>query len=504
MLPELHRIRLRTGAVAERSRRRPWRRCPAAVGGLTLLLLATGCPSREGGSPADSPSGKEDSVAAAVGSLDQPVVLIGVDGLEWNVLLPMMRDGDLPVMTRLMEQGTGGKLETFRPTRSPVIWTSVVTGKVPRKHGIPHFYFEDEDGKYRLFSNRNRKTKALWNIFSDDQRTVHCLGWWMTFPAEEIRGTMVAQTNTLAQIRTARGRAVWKGSIFRGLSGQVWPETFQDRVLEIAGGVETGLSELIGEQFGTFPYPHSALTRRLWMNTLWAIRADTIYLRVARELLATGEPFELLLLYFGGTDVVAHRFWRYMYPDEFTHRPTPEELENFHDVIRNYYRYADAAIGTVLDDVGREASVFIVSDHGMHAVNQEQYFDPDDLPADVNSADHQDGPPGIIIAAGNNIRPRKLVDVHQLSASASDLPILGSVLDMAPTILALKGLPIGQDMDGTILDELLVEGLLDAHPPTYVPTHDTREWLASRPDQLLTAEAEQERLEQLRALGYIQ
>ncbi|MCP4654077.1 MAG: hypothetical protein GY856_01530 [bacterium] len=468
-----------------------------------ILLLSIGC-RREDGSPAESPSGKKAATAAEFGSLDQPVVLIGVDGLEWNVLLPMMRDGDLPVMTRLMEEGAAGRLETFSPTRSPVIWTSMATGKVPTKHGIGHFYFQDQDGNPRLFSNRNRKTKALWNIFSDYRRTVHCLGWWMTFPAEEIRGTMVAQTNTLSQIRTTGGRAVWKGSVLRGLSGQVYPETFQNRVLDIADAVEADLPDLIREEFGSFKYPHSELTRRLWLNTLWAIRADTIYLRVARRLLASGDPPELLLLYFGGTDVVAHRFWRYMYPEEFTHKPSPEEVENFADVIRNYYRYVDSAIGTVLKEIDPEAHVFIVSDHGMHAFNQQQRFDPDLPPADIQSAAHEDGPPGIIITAGKYIQATNVLDVRRGSASPSDLPTLGSVLDLAPTILVLKGLPIGQDMDGTILDEVLVDGFLDAHPPTYVRTHDTEEWIAARPDHLLTPEAEKERLDQLRALGYIQ
>ncbi len=489
MLPERHRHRPRIGRSVDRS----W---GVRVGGL-ILLLAIGCHQEDG-------SRGESEAAAEYGSLDQPVVLIGVDGLEWNVLLPMMRDGDLPVMTRLMEEGAAGKLETFSPTRSPVIWTSMATGKVPRKHGIRHFYFEDQDGKPRLFSNRNRKTKALWNIFSDYQRTVHCLGWWMTFPAEEIRGTMVAQTNTLSQIRTAGGQAVWKGSVLRGLSGQVYPETFQNRVLDIADAVEADLPDLIREEFGSFRYPHSELTRRLWLNTLWAIRADTIYLRVAQELLSSGEPAELVLLYFGGTDIVAHRFWRYRYPEEFTHKPSPEELEDFADVIPDYYRYVDSAIGTVLGMINPEAHVFIVSDHGMHAVNQQQRFDPDLPPVDIQSAAHEDGPPGILIAAGKYIRATNALDAPPGSASPSDLPTLGSVLDLAPTILALKGLPLGQDMDGTILDEVLAEGFLNAHPPAYVPTHDTAEWIASRPDRLLTPEAEKERLDQLRALGYIQ
>jgi predicted AlkP superfamily phosphohydrolase/phosphomutase len=125
--------------------------------------------------------------------LDRPIFLFGVNGLEWNVMLPMIREGDLPVLARLMEAGTYGELETMSPTLSPVIWTSVVTGKLPHKHGILHFVAGNlQSGDYRLLSNRDRKTKAIWNIFSDFERTVHSFGWWMTFPAEPVSGSMVA------------------------------------------------------------------------------------------------------------------------------------------------------------------------------------------------------------------------------------------------------------------------------------------------------------------------
>jgi hypothetical protein len=59
-------------------------------------------------------------------------------------------------------------------------------------------------------------------------------------------------------------------------------------------------------------------------------------------------------------------------------------------------------------------------------------------------------------------------------------------------------------MDGVVLEDILEEGFLENHPPTYVETHDTPEWLASRPQELLSREAEQERLDQLRSLGYLQ
>ena len=107
-----------------------------------------------------------------ISEVESPVLLIGVDGLEWRIILEMIGDGQLPVLERLMKEGSFGKLQTLTPTWSPVIWTTIATGKIPHKHGIMGFT-KQEDGELRLFSNRDRRTKALWNIFSDFGRTVH-------------------------------------------------------------------------------------------------------------------------------------------------------------------------------------------------------------------------------------------------------------------------------------------------------------------------------------------
>ena len=37
-----------------------------------------------------------------------------------------------------------------------------------------------------------RKVKALWNILSDKQKKVAVVGWWATWPAEDVNGAMVS------------------------------------------------------------------------------------------------------------------------------------------------------------------------------------------------------------------------------------------------------------------------------------------------------------------------
>jgi hypothetical protein len=155
-----------------------------------------------------------------------------------------------------------------------------------------------------------------------------------------------------------------------------------------------------------------------------------------------------------------------------------------------------------LEAYGSRATVFVLSDHGMHAVNQKGWFDPDDPPAYVNSADHRDAPPGFFLAAGPCIR-RSPVNVGVQELKRKELESVGSVVDITPTILAMMRIPLGRDMDGRVLTEIFREDFQIERQPAAVASHDTADFLAGRERSQLPDSVEQERLEQLRDLGYI-
>ncbi len=425
------------------------------------------------------------------------VLLLGVDGFEWSVLLPLVRSGEAPNFAALMEEGFFGRLETTRPTFSPIIWTSIATGKSPRQHGIRGFVRKAEGGGgRRLFNSFDRQTKAFWNILSDYERSVAVVGWWMTFPAEEVNGVMVAQVNTLDQADRKRGRAILKGGLREEIEGQVYPPARGAEFLEIHREMERTLPGLSRQIFGTFEHPLTPLTTRLWENTQWALRADATYLEIARRL--AGEGHDLLALYLGGADVVGHRFWRYMEPEGYADRPTEEEIRDFGDAVRSYYRYLDTALGRVLAGMPGETTVLVVSDHGMHGVNQNKTFREQNIPNDLNSGHHRDAPAGVFIASG--IRPhRGRLDPERLGAA--ELPTVGSVLDVTPTLLTLLGIPVGADMEGRVLARVLAR---EADRATQIASHDGDAWRSARAGLDAAAlEEDEERLEQLRALGYV-
>jgi hypothetical protein len=450
---------------------------------IALAALCCAC----GGAP------DEDGVS-------DPVVLIGVDGLEWNVVLPLIRSGRMPALENLMQRGTFGMLSTHAPAKSPVVWTTVATGKRPSAHGILDFTRRAPNGEVVLYSSTDRTTKALWNILSDAGLNTSVIGWWATYPVEPINGVMVGPVNTL---ESNVGLGLLKpGGVQPGAVNQVHPAGYEADAFAIVGSVDSELPAVLEHNYPEAYGFAKDVDREAWEALGWSVRADESTLRMALRLIR-GLPIpHVLLVYFGTPDVAGHKYWRYHEPGVFRFPPAPDEIEILGNVVRHSYQQFDAALARLLAELPDDATVLVVSDHGMHAKKVNQRFEVGAHGHfEQASGGHGDGPPGVLVVAGPSIRRSTLADrVRDLSRT--DLPQLGDVVDVAPTILTLRGVPVGRDMDGAVIESLWPT---DSPPaPTFVETHDTEEWLAAqrrRRHQLRPGE--EERLDQLRSLGYV-
>jgi hypothetical protein len=182
---------------------------------------------------------------------------------------------------------------------------------------------------------------------------------------------------------------------------------------------------------------------------------------------------DLLLVYTNFVDAVEHKFWRWYEPARFPDT-SPEDVADFGDTIPRAYAWVDAEIGEILHRAGDDAVVLVLSDHGHHAAK----------PGGVFSGEHGDAPPGIIVAAGPGVRP---------GGTIAD----ATLLDIAPTVLAILGVPPAADMPGRVLPEL-VPGFRDSmRVATYrdLPRDDTGSRSAGALDPAVR--------ERLRALGYL-
>jgi predicted AlkP superfamily phosphohydrolase/phosphomutase len=416
-------------------------------------------------------------VALAASCADAPapeparrVFLIGVDGATWTRLDPLLTTGRLKALATLLNEGVRAPLESMLPTVSPALWTTVATGKSFEKHGINDFTVEaGEDGEKSAnimhMTSNMRRTKALWNILGDVGKRSAFIGWWVTWPAEEVRGYQVSSHIPLDQ---QGGRAEpTKGTLQADLGRQTWPPELFDEVAPLILPADSVTYEDAKRFMQLEP---EEIDRDIVEGFKWAYSADETYRAVANLLLEKDPDVELWGIYFNGVDVVEHRYWKYNEPAAY--RPfDPEEIPRFRNVIDRYYQYTDDLIWEILQQRRPGDTFFLISDHGFHARG------------------HKDAPPGIFVAAGEHIDP---------AAQFTQPPRL---LDVAPTALALLGIPAAEDMDGRILDELFTPEWRRTYPRDRIDTYDTEEWSPQAP---IASDVDEELLKRLRTLGYIE
>ena len=121
------------------------------------------------------------------------VLLVGWDAADWQVIHPLLDAGQMPHLRRLIEGGAMGNLQSLQPMLSPILWTSIATGKRAYGHGVHGFVEPTSDrAGVRPVSTRTRTCKALWNVVSQSGlRSVVC-GWQVSHPAEAVRGACVS------------------------------------------------------------------------------------------------------------------------------------------------------------------------------------------------------------------------------------------------------------------------------------------------------------------------
>ena len=121
------------------------------------------------------------------------ILLLGWDAADWQVIDPLLDAGLMPNLARLVNRGVVGNLATLHPPYSPILWTSIATGKRPTRHGIHGFQEPTPDGTaVRPASSLSRTCKALWNIATQQGLTSVVVSWYPSHPVEPISGVMVS------------------------------------------------------------------------------------------------------------------------------------------------------------------------------------------------------------------------------------------------------------------------------------------------------------------------
>jgi len=295
-------------------------------------------------------------------------IIIMIDGATWDVIDALIEKNKLPNMKKLMSTGSYGKLLSAPVMVSPLIWTSIATGKKSEKHGINDFLYVnwEEPTKFIPLNSSHRKTKAIWNILSEKELKVGIVGWVITWPAEEVNGFVISNRPFEKNGATY---PEWLINKLRS-EGYLKNEKFTMKDVQKIMGLEEDAAEEVLK-----------ICREQWKDKnidiidvpimLSQYTADKFYLDCSTYLLKNFD-IDFLAVGFRGTDHVGHLFWKYMVGKEDIFSSTQRErqifgdiVDSFKDIIRNYYCWVDEAIGRILEFSGPNTNIIIVSDHGM-------------------------------------------------------------------------------------------------------------------------------------------
>jgi len=256
------------------------------------------------------------------------LVVIGIDGGERQVLDRLWKEGKLPHLREIARRGVLGTLHTAYNS-SPVIWTTIATGVTPAEHGITDFVVATPQGDVPISSDL-RRVPALWNMLSRVGRRVAVLGWWGSWPAEEVNGYVVTDRALL------------------DLERRVYPPSYLPEFLRLA--------------------KEAAAEPSLFREGEAEVR-DRAIARSAVDL--AKKKLDLLLVYFRSTDIVSHTAWECFEPEAFP-EADPAELAACRGRVPQVYEAVDEAIGRILDAAPDDADVVVLSDHGFHAARKEE------------------------------------------------------------------------------------------------------------------------------------
>ncbi|VVB84515.1 Type I phosphodiesterase / nucleotide pyrophosphatase [uncultured archaeon] len=271
---------------------------------------------------------------------NKKVIVIGLDGATPELLFKWAKEGKLPNISKIMSGGSWGNLKSTYPPQSSAAWTTFFTGTNPGKHGIYHFLRRVPDSYDYAFNNsKDNSATPIWKIVNNNNKKVGIMQIPLIYPPVEVDGFMVTGLTT-------------PGEASEYTYPKELKKTLKDRGFRLHNSV-----------------PYKENNEKEYLEDLY----DTEKRKVAAtKFLLKNYDSDLFIVVFSGSDQMQHYFWKYM--DDKHPGHDPARHMQYKDEILHYYQTADGWVGDILNDIGEDVTVFIMSDHGGGPVYKDVNF----------------------------------------------------------------------------------------------------------------------------------
>ncbi len=274
------------------------------------------------------------------------VLVIGLDGATFNLIHPLMDQGLLPNLARIMREGSWGELRSTIQPSSEQAWAAFMTGTNNGKFGVYGFQ-KRRPGTYQFdyVNGRSIDGRTLWRILSDRGKQVVVINVPMTYPPEPVNGVLISGLLT----PSVHSKFTHPDGIYQELC-----EACGDYRIDV--DIESGrMSE--------------AQLLALADEALEMIRLRTC----AALHLARTRPWDFFMVMYDASDRLAHKFWKYWDVNHPLHEP--DKADTLGQALPRIYQALDQAVGELWDAlVEEDVTVYILSDHGFGPMEKAVYL----------------------------------------------------------------------------------------------------------------------------------
>jgi predicted AlkP superfamily phosphohydrolase/phosphomutase len=368
---------------------------------------------------------------------DKPrVILVGVNGMELDIIRPLLLKGQMPNLARVIAKGAYGKLRTVSAPNCPRVYSTLFTSTNPEEHGVTGFLVGGITANTHML-----KQEPIWSLLSKSGITVGMANVPATFPVMPVNGYMISGMLT-------RGKNCEDGVLCA------------PKLSEVTGGdavYPSGLREELLKNVGDFyidceRMPSAADLKQHETAVIdhWLAKVQTIRDQQTKlfDYLLTAHPTNFTFLAQSCEDRTGH--WLYpITPFNVGYNASINSVRQ--DAFPDQYIAFDNVLGTILKHVDENTYVVIISDHGIKPLREFEEKDPH------AHADHEKTTPVIAkhdFADGDDVPGSLFVMGPGIKHELRLMGLAASVYDIAPTLLHIYGIEQPKQMRGRVLTEV--------------------------------------------------